>query len=54
MALALSRLRLELINWSPAASGHPSYFIPGQVHLTQAGYTAYAVTVVTALDALPE
>jgi hypothetical protein len=52
-ALALAQSRLTLINWSAAASGHPGYFIPGQVHLTDAGYTAYAVTVVRALDALP-
>ena len=44
---------LRLINWSAAASGHPSYLIPGQVRLTEAGNTAYAVTVVKALDALP-
>lgn len=44
--------RLAIVNWAAVANGHPGYMLSGQDHLSPAGYTAYASTVVKALDAL--
>ena len=51
-ALALSPT-VTMVNWGAAAMGHFEYMIPGQVHLTAAGYTAYSRVVAQALDAIP-
>jgi hypothetical protein len=41
---------LTILDWAPVADPHPEYVRPGEVHYTDAGYTAWAKLVVQHLD----